>query len=234
MSTRRRLAVLTQSILWTVLLIAAVAQTQTSSSEAINQGVADFKAGRYPAASEDFKKAVALDPTSTTAKLYLATAYSYQVVPNLNTPQNLAIAENAIQLLKEIPDTDPRYHNVLKQLAYLYRNIGHFDETRDTELAALKLQPDDAEAHYTIGVIDWTQAYKFAVTALSAEGLADDGLGNAPMTPATCAKIKAHNTQLVDDAILHLTRATELNPNDADAMQYLNLIYRRRAALQLR
>lgn len=81
----------------------------------------------------------------------------------------------------------------------------------------LKLVPDDAETHYTIGVIDWMQAYKFSVDALLSDGLRDDGLGNAHMSPATCENIKTHNAQLVDDATSHLTRAIELNPNYSDA-----------------
>ncbi|SRR5258708_34502667 len=209
--------------------IAAFAQTPNSVADALNQGVAAFKAGRYTDAIEGFKKALVLDPNYTMAKLYLGTTYAYQVVPNLKTPENLAAAENAIATFKQIPDDDPGYHEALKQLASVYRNIGRLDEARDTELAALKLVPDDAETHYTVSVIDWTQAYKFSVDALLSDGLQDDGLGNAHMSPATCEKIKTHNAQLVDDAIAHLTRAIELNPNHSDAMVYLNLVYRRRA-----
>jgi tetratricopeptide (TPR) repeat protein len=82
--------------------------------------------------------------------------------------------------------------------------------------------------------MDWMQAYKFSVDALLSDGLRDDGIGNAHMSPPTCEKIKAHNAQLVDDAVAHLTRAIELNPNYSDAMQYLNLVYRRRADFDCR
>jgi hypothetical protein len=58
-------------------------------------------------------------------------------------------------------------------------------------------------------VIDWTQAYKFSADALLPDGLQDDGLGNAHMSPATCEKFKPHNAQLVDDAIAHLSRVEQ-------------------------
>lgn len=209
--------------------LAAFAQTQTTIADALDQGVAAFKVGQYSDAIEDFKRTLVIDPNYTTAKLYLGTTYAYQVVPNLKTPENLAVAENAIETLKQILDNDPSYHDALKQLASVYRNIGRLDEARDTELTALKVVPDDAETHYTVGVIDWMQAYQFSMDALLFDGLKDDGLGNAHMGPATCEKIKTHNAQLVDDAIAHLTRAIELNPNYSDAMVYLNLVYRRRA-----
>lgn len=54
-----------------------------------------------------------------------------------------------------------------KQLTSVYRNIGRLDEARDTELAALKLVPKDAETHYTVSVIDWTKAYNFSVAHCS-------------------------------------------------------------------
>src|ERR1700727_2689083 len=87
--------------------IAAFAQTDNSAAEALNSGVAAFKAGRYSDAIENFKKAVAIDPNNTTATSYLGTTYAYQVVPNLNTPENLAIADNAIVTLKQVPKTNP-------------------------------------------------------------------------------------------------------------------------------
>lgn len=217
-----------------VLLVAwgtvtAFAQTLSPAGEALDQGVAAFKSGQYNDAIRDFKKVLVLDPDYTITKLYLGTTYAYQVVPNLKTPENVAAAENAIETFKQISDSYPGYHDALKQLASVYRNIGRLDEARGTELAALKLLPDDAETHYTVGVIDWMQAYKFSVDALLSDGLKDDGLGNALMSPSTCEKIKANNAPLVDDAITHLARAIELNPNYSDAMIYLNLVYRRRA-----
>ena len=233
LTNRRRIsqncAVICFGVLIACRSIGIFAQTPTSPADALNQGVAAFRAGHYSDAIEDFKKALVLDPNYTTAKLYLGTTYAYQVVPNLKTPENLAVAENAIETFKQIPEDDPGYHVVLKQLASIYRNIGQLDEARNMELAALGLVPDDAEAHYTVGVIDWMQAYKFSVDALLPDGLQDDGLGNTRMSPATCEKIKTHNAQLVDDAIAHLSRAIELNRNYSDAMAYLNLVYRRRA-----
>src|SRR6202012_503874 len=103
-------------------------------------------------------------------------------------------------------------------MATLYRYTKRLDEARDTEVAALNLHPDDSDTHYTIGVIDWTQAYKFATMALGMSGLTDNGVGNVKMTPATCEKIRTHNTALIESAITHLTRAVDLKPTYTDAM----------------
>jgi len=92
--------------------------------------------------------------------------------------------------------------------------------------------PQDSQANYTIGVIDWTQAYKNATTLLGAAGLQDDGNGNPKKSKDVCAKITAANTALVADALKYLEQAVNVDPNYDDAMQYLNLTYRRKADME--
>ena len=60
------------------------------------------KNARYEEAVNHFQTAIQLDPKSEDAKLYLATAYSYQVVPNLDTPENLALAKKALDGFQEV------------------------------------------------------------------------------------------------------------------------------------
>jgi hypothetical protein len=66
---------------------------------------------------------------------------------------------------------------------------------------------------------------------LAADGLTDDGMGNVKMTKAACAKMQAANTDLVTEGIKYLTKAIDLNPTYDDAMQYMQLTYRRKADL---
>lgn len=208
---------------------AVYSQTQDPVAAAFEQGKAAFKAGKYSDAIADLKKALAIDPDYTLAKLYLGASYALQVQPHVKTPENFANAQQAVDVLKQIPDDDEGYHNALKLMALVYRNTEKLDDSREMELAALKIAPDDAETHYAIGVIDWMQAESFAVGALGVDGQTDDGVGNAHMSAETCDKIKTHNSPLVEDAITHLTRAIELRANYADAMGYLKLVYLRRA-----
>ena len=49
----------------------------------LNQGVSEFKSGDYPQAVADFQKAVDSDPSNTTFRLYLATAWMQQYVPGV-------------------------------------------------------------------------------------------------------------------------------------------------------
>ncbi|MES2391365.1 MAG: tetratricopeptide repeat protein [Acidobacteriota bacterium] len=196
----------------------------------LSKGVAAFKSGNYAEAIEDFRAAVATDPTSITPHLYLGTAYAYQVVPNDDSSQNIDLAHKAIDQLKAVPATDTEYYpNSLRQIGSVQRNIKDYNAARDTELKIIALAPDDAEAHYTLGVIDWVVAYRFATSTLAAGGLQDDGNGDPRMTPATCATIRDHNQAPIEEAIIELKKSIQLKPDYADAMSYLNLAYRRHA-----
>jgi tetratricopeptide (TPR) repeat protein len=215
-----------------VVLGSTVGCTKLRARDQLVKGVQAFKAGHYEEAVGHFQNSIALDPNYESARLYLATAYSYQVVPNLDTPENLATAKKALDGFNEVLAKNPNDLDALRQIASIQRNIKHFDEAKATEQKIIALDPNDAEANYTIGVIDWTQAYKNAVQILGEQGLQDDGNGNVKMNKATCAKLKAANQALVDEAMKYLQRAVEINPNYDDAMQYLNLTYRRKADLE--
>ena len=102
----RKLAVLGTFLVAITLSVSIEAQTPNnqavpetrqpqaaSLSEALDRGVAAYKDGHYDDAIELFRQAVALDAASSQARLYLGSAYAQEVVPALNTPENLANAK---------------------------------------------------------------------------------------------------------------------------------------------
>jgi tetratricopeptide (TPR) repeat protein len=205
------------------LLGTATGCDQLKSRDRINKGVAAFKNAQYEEAVSDFQEAVQLDPTSKNAKMYLATSYAYQVVPDLMEPGNLALAQKALDGFNGVLATDPTNLTALKQIASIDRNIEKYDQAKQDELKVISLAPNDPEAYYIVGFVDWKQAYKNAITILAADGLTDDGEGNKKMTKGACAKLQAANTDLVNQGLQNLTYD--------DAMQYIQLTYRRKADL---
>jgi tetratricopeptide (TPR) repeat protein len=195
----------------------------------MDAGVASFKEAHYDEAVANFSKAAQLEPGNEKAHLYLGTTYTNQVVPNLDTPDNLHTASLALAEFDVVLKTHPNDLTALKQEASLYRNIKQFDQAKAFQKRVIAIEPDDAEAFYTIGVLDWTQAYKNAVEVLTTEGLTDNGVGNPNLSHAACDVLVAKNKALVDEGIASLTRAIELKPDLDDAMQYMQLTYRRHA-----
>lgn len=215
-----------------LVLANTVGCTKLRARDQLVKGVQAFKGGRYEEAVNHFQNSITLDPNYASARLYLATAYSYQVVPNLDTPDNLKVAQKALDGFNSVLAENPNDVGALKQVASIHRNIKQFDKAKADEQKIIASDSNDAEANYTIGVIDWTQAYKNATTVLAAGGLTDDGNGNAKKSKDVCAKLQSANQGLVDDGMKFLHRAVEINPNYDDAMQYLNLNYRRKADLE--
>jgi tetratricopeptide (TPR) repeat protein len=198
----------------------------------LNKGVAAYKNARYEEAINHFQTAVNLDPTLPMARLYLATAYAQQVVPDLTTPENLKNANLAIQGFQEVLDKDPKDLGSLKGIAGLYFQIDQFDKAKEWQQKVLAVDPQDAEAAYTIGVIDWGIAHKNAVKALSEIGMQDGGDGNPKMSKDVCKKLVEQNTPLVNEGLQYLQKALDIRPNYDDAMAYMNLTYRRKADLE--
>ncbi len=93
----------------------------------------------------------------------------------------------------------------------------------------MAVDPKDPEAAYTIGVIDWTLAHKNALDTLVPAGINDDGEGNLKAPKKVLESIKQKNEALVTEGLQYLNQAVANRPNYDDAMQYINLIYRRKA-----
>ncbi|MGA1982626.1 MAG: hypothetical protein ABSG84_09130 [Acidobacteriaceae bacterium] len=199
------------------------------SRDQLNKGIAAFKNAQYEQATNYFQNAAQLDPSNDNAKLYLATTYASQVVPNLMDPANLAMAQKALDEFNLVLSKRPDDLTALKQIASIDRNINKLDQAKADELKVISIAPNEPEAYYIVGFVDWKQAYNNAITILAADGLTDAGDGNPKMTKGACAKIQAANSGLVAEGIKYLQKAVDLNPNYDDAMTYLQLTYRRKA-----
>jgi len=200
------------------------------SRDQLTKGVAAFKNAQYEQATNFFQNAVNLDPKNQTAKLYLATTYASQVVPNLTTPDNLALAQKAIDGFNAVLETDPHDLTALRQIASIDRNIEKFDLAKEYEQKVIQEAPNDPEAYYTISAIDFNLLhFKNTVPILAADGQTDDGQGNKKMSKSACVKMKAANTDMVNEEMTYAQKSIDLNPNYEDAMVYLQLGYREKA-----
>jgi tetratricopeptide (TPR) repeat protein len=195
----------------------------------LNKGVDAYKAAHYEEAIGHFQQAVQLDPTLPMAKSYLATALSQNIVPDLQTPDNLKTAQQAIDIFQQVLDKDPTDVNSIKQIAGIYFQIKQFDQAKAWQKKVLAVDPKDPEAAYTVGVIDWTLAHQNALKVFSAAGISDDGEGNVKTPKKVMEPLMAMNRPLVEEGLQYLAQAMANRDNYDDAMAYMNLVYRRKA-----
>lgn len=142
--------------------------------------------------------------------------------------ENIDDADEAIALLERAVRLDPSCAGAYAQLARAYNTrafkfTSHADgrrlrENADVALAkALDLDPNLAEAHFARGLILWTkakgfpheQAIKSFKRALALEPHADE-------THHQLSMVYSH-IGLLDEALAHAERATDLNPNNTMA-----------------
>jgi tetratricopeptide (TPR) repeat protein len=202
-----------------------------AARDQLNKGVEAYKGTHYEEAINHFQQAMKLDPSLRTAKSYLATALAQNVVPGLDTPENLKSAQDAIDIFQEVLNSNPHDVNSMKQIAGIDFQIKKLDEAKEWQKKVLAEDPKDAEAAYTIGAIDWTLAHQNVLNALAVENITDDGEGNAKAPKKVMEPLITKNAPLVEEGLQYLTQANDNKANYDEAMAYLNLIYRRKADL---
>src|SRR5438105_13194155 len=185
-----------RAILVALLVAMAMASTGCNKLKArdqLNKGVQAYKGGKYEDAIEKFKNSVALDPDLGVARLYLATAYVGQYVPGVDTPENNRSAEMAIEQYQQVLKEDTSRltkTTALKGIASLYFNQKKFDQAKEYHRKVLEVDPNDPETYYSIGVIDWTQAYQPRMALYNSTGVkADEPLKDQK----ACADLRAKN-----------------------------------------
>ena len=205
--------------------------SRLAARDQLNKGVDAYKSGKYEEAIGHFQKATELDPSLPMAKSYLATALAQNIVPGLDTPENLKTADQAISIFQEVLAKKPDDVNSLKQIAGIYFSIKKLDDAKTWQKKVLAVDAKDPEAAYTVGVIDWTEAHENVLKALVPAGFNDDGEGNVKAPKKVMDTIKDENSALIEEGLQYLNQAVANRANYDDAMAYLNLIYRRKADL---
>jgi tetratricopeptide (TPR) repeat protein len=200
-----------------------------AARDQLNKGVDAYKSARFEEAIGHFQKATQLDPSLPMAKSYLATALAQNVVPGLDTQENLKTAQQAIDIFKEVLEKEPKDVNSLKQVAGIYFSIKKLDDAKAWQKKVLEVDPKDPEAAYTVGVVDWTQAHMNTLKELVPAGITDDGEGNLKAPKKVMETIQQENAPLVTEGLQYLNQAMANRANYDDAMSYLNLMYRRKA-----
>lgn len=210
-------------------LLSSVGCNKLRARDQLNKGVQSYRGAHYEEAIDHFQRAVDLDPEFKVAKLYLAMAYTSQYVPGVPTPDNMKMANQAIQEYQAVLDKDPNSVTSLKGIAFLEREMGNFDAARDAYKKALAIDGSDPELYYSLGMIDWTEAYKEANEVKPKAGVKVDDELKSKQMDKVCAELTEKEGPIIDEGMKMLETAIDKRQDYDDAMAYLNLLYRRKA-----
>lgn len=195
---------------------------------ALNKGVQAFASANYESAAEQFSTAAELDPALSAARVYLAYSHMMQYIPNVDTPDNIAMANKALDGFKAVLEEDPENPTSLQSIASLYFQMKEFEEAKEWHQKVIAAQPENKESFYTIGVINWTQSYEPRLQLR-----ADLGMEQADPGPIRDAKqreeLGVELLPIIDEGLQNLEQALDIDPDYTEAMAYINLLLRERA-----
>ena len=231
----------------TMLVLAATASLLMVSSgceklrarDNLNQGVNAFKNAKFADAVNHFKTAVELDPSLSSARLYLATAYRSQYIPGAESDENRDFAKRAMEEFTKVYEQEPTNKLALQSIASLHFDEAQgfpaledkfrkLDEAKNWHEKILKVDPSAKESLYTIGVIAWMKTYPVRKKARVELKMKDEDPG-----PIKDVKVRtqlaARNMPIIEEGMTAMRKAIEVDKEYDDAMAYLNLLLREKA-----
>jgi TonB family protein len=210
---------------------ALAAQDPVDFSGWMDRGVEEFQAAHYSAAVAAFERAVAIAPSNVNAQLYLATANMQQFIPGAESAENLRLAEAARTHFLGVLDLDHSNVVALASMASLFLNQRKWDDALQWYEKLVAVEPNNADAYYSMGFIAWSKWYPAYGKARADLGMRQEEPG--PIKDAAVrADLTARYGPVIDSGLRALEKALEINPQYDDAMAYMNLLIRERADLR--
>src|SRR5689334_22678058 len=96
----------------------------------LNEAARAYREGRFEEAEQHSRQASELDPNNKTAPMFIARTIHAQYRPGVQTPDNVAKAQKAIQAYQALLDKNPKDEEAYKAIAYLYGAIKEDDKLR--------------------------------------------------------------------------------------------------------
>ncbi|MFZ0332794.1 MAG: tetratricopeptide repeat protein [Candidatus Acidiferrales bacterium] len=207
----------------------------------LNKGVEAYKNAQFDAAIEYFKDSAANDPKLLNARLYLAQAYAQQYIPGAPSEENKRNGEQAIAVWKQVLESDPNNLTAIGGIGSMLYNMAGtpfnrdmMEQAKEYQQKAINLNPNDAQAYYWVGVIDYWIAYRTNAQLRSDynEKAKKPIKPLDPLPPAIRDQFIQQEGQTVQEGITDLQHAIQINPDYANAMAYLNLVLRQKADME--
>jgi len=130
----------------------------------LNEAARSYREGKFPEAEQHSRKAAELDPDNKTAPMFIARTIHAQYRPGVQTPENIAKAQAAIDAYQQILQKNPKDEEAYKAIAYLYGAIKADDKLRDWIAARANsdsVEPEKrSEAYVVLASKDWDCSFK--------------------------------------------------------------------------
>lgn len=138
------------------------------AKNALNEGAQAYRQGRFAEAQKKFELALQLDPEQKNAPVFIARSIQQQYRPGVDTLENTAKANDAIEAYKRVINSDQvdekTKEDAYNSVAYLYRQLK--DEDKETawlmQRASLESAPKEkrSDAFTVLASKQWNCSYE--------------------------------------------------------------------------
>src|SRR5688500_7737251 len=134
------------------------------SKNELNEAARAFREGKFVQAEQHSRRAAELDPNNKTAPMFIARTIHAQYRPGVQSPENVAKAQEAIQAYQRILDRNPSDDEAYKAIAYLYGAIKDDAKLKQWITARATSDATDptkrAEAYVVLASKDWECSFQ--------------------------------------------------------------------------
>jgi len=130
----------------------------------LNEAARAYREGKFVEAEQHSRQAAAMDPDNKTAPMFIARTIHAQYRPGVQSPDNIAKAQAAIDAYQQIYAKNPKDDEAYKAIAYLYGAIKEDDKLRkwiSDRAANDQAEPEKrSEAYVVLASKDWDCSFK--------------------------------------------------------------------------
>jgi hypothetical protein len=192
----------------------------------LNEAARSYREGRFEVAEQHSRRAAELDPENKTAPMFIARTIHAQYRPGVQSPDNVAKANEAIEAYQKILEKNPNDDEAYKAIAYLLGATKAEDKLRQWIMARASsdsMEPEKrAEAYIVLASKDWDCSFKITELPSNKTTTIDPTNNSAKVSYKKPGDQKDFDTaQLcVKQGLAEAENAIKFDPNNESAWSY--------------
>lgn len=192
----------------------------------LNEAARAYREGRFEVAEQHSRRAAELDAENKTAPMFIARTIHAQYRPGVQSPENVAKANQAIEAYQKILEKNPNDDEAYKAIAYLLGATKAEDKLRQwitARASSDSTEPEKrAEAYIVLASKDWDCSFKITELPSNKTTTIDPTNNSAKVSYKKPSDQKDFDTaQLcVKQGLAEAENAIKFDPNNESAWSY--------------
>ena len=192
----------------------------------LNEAAKAYREGHFPEAEQHSRRAAELDPNNKTAPMFIARTIHAQYRPGVQSPENVAKAQEAITAYQQLLANNPADEESYKAIAYLYGATNQEDKLRQwiSARAASDVAPPEkrAEAYVVLASKDWDCSFKITELPTNKATTLDPTNNKATVSYKKPKEQKDFDQaqMCVKQGLVEAENAIKYDPNNESAWSY--------------